>query len=510
VSQPGGPTGRVVFDYPESASATSDGKILLSKNADDSYFSSWQLTPGANGLPLVKVSGTLVDVASGTPKAGTVYLRIDDPPDPAPYRGTDAVVGDNDPAYLRATFVGTTPPASGTSLQTDSSGRFEARLELPGRTAGDNYQVTGTASQLFSCSAGAPCTKSGIFTMWKRIYVEEEHMFRSGAFIRNVARGGGDLIPIDDPAPFRSLAPDISQLELVHGDAGDGQGFYFDFVTFHALEQDPSGWFIRTKGTLPREYGVTPSQSPTAIAGALRDGVGVAAAGTYDADSRYIRPLFDSAYTDFKPVSRLAVAEVPHIQEISLLNGLFYAAHWLQTGPTQSSVPPLPERRRTDPNVFHRIVASTTPLVPEPQHNNALGAELGVTAVNAGTNFSFILAQRIEELTSTLLPDRNVPGLFVGREYFGLSAFLVNSEVTAHETVHLWVHSGASDAKGHCIQERWQHTTPRLNCLMHKPYGLNNDNAGLADGIVDLHYENHGADSEYMTIRRAADPVPLQ
>jgi hypothetical protein len=47
---------------------------------------------------------------------------------------------------------------------------------------------------------------------------------------------------------------------------------------------------------------------------------------------------------------------------------------------------------------------------------------------------------------------------------------------------------------------------PQLNCLMHEPYS----GPGLADGIVDLHYIQHGADSEYMTIRRAADPVPQQ
>jgi hypothetical protein len=60
------------------------------------------------------------------------------------------------------------------------------------------------------------------------------------------------------------------------------------------------------------------------------------------------------------------------------------------------------------------------------------------------------------------------------------------------------------DAQGHCVEHRFQHDT--LQCLMHTPY----IGAGLYDGQVFLHYESHGSDSEYMWVRREADPVPQQ
>jgi hypothetical protein len=65
------------------------------------------------------------------------------------------------------------------------------------------------------------------------------------------------------------------------------------------------------------------------------------------------------------------------------------------------------------------------------------------------------------------------------------------------------VHTGRVDF-GHCNFQRWEHDG--LNCLMHTPYA----GPGLADGLVHLHYESNGADSEYSDVRRAADPVSQQ
>jgi hypothetical protein len=90
----------------------------------------------------------------------------------------------------------------------------------------------------------------------------------------------------------------------------------------------------------------------------------------------------------------------------------------------------------------------------------------------------------------------------MGTEYIGFDPLVINGETTAHETVHFWVHTGGPKNDGHCLDVSYRNS--QLNCLMHKDY----QGPGHADGIVDLHYLQHGADSEYMTVRRAADPIP--
>lgn len=120
-----------------------------------------------------------------------------------------------------------------------------------------------------------------------------------------------------------------------------------------------------------------------------------------------------------------------------------------------------------------------------------------------GSNSSLICVQRIDDVVAGRVTNP-ATGTVIGAEYAGLDATVVNGETTAHETVHFWVHTGGVDSNGHCSQVSYRSST--LNCLMHQPYR----GAGLADGVVDLHYAQHGADSEYMTVRRTSDPVPQQ
>jgi hypothetical protein len=39
-------------------------------------------------------------------------------------------------------------------------------------------------------------------------------------------------------------------------------------------------------------------------------------------------------------------------------------------------------------------------------------------------------------------------------------------------------------------------------------HGQRQDDGSMADDVVGLHYVNHGADSEYLDIRKAVDPLP--
>ncbi|HSY49056.1 MAG TPA: hypothetical protein VLC46_09605 [Thermoanaerobaculia bacterium] len=482
----------VRFDYSESGSGSDDGKILLSTAPwDIAHPSQYQLQ--TNGAPQVRVTGTLIDGVTKQPKAGTVYLRLDDPPDTADYRGGDATTGDNDgpAAQLSA------PTTAGiASLQTDAGGKFATTMTITSQTAGDNYQFAGSANASFTCPGG-PCPKSGIFTLWKRIYVEEEHMFRQGSFLNGIANAGSNEIPVADGTPFQNLGAGAT-LELVHADSGFGDGFYFDFVTFDSVSQNENGdWIVKIvpSSSTSRDYGAEPPHVAQPVNDIMRDAVGIIGMGTYEPNDEYVAPLFNSMYVDVEP-ARQTVTEVPFVTELGLSDRTYFASRWLQNGTATS-----PYTKTSTPNSFHRIAITQLPFVY--QVGRTGGVELGLTTVGSETNWSLIMAQRIEDVTTAVVLDRF--GSRSGAEYAGLSTLTVSGEVTAHETVHFWVNIPTGiDHKGHCAAQSYANA--QLNCLMHVPYA----GPGLGDGIVNLHYLANGADSEYMTVRRAADPVPQQ
>jgi len=480
----------VRFDYPESSSGSDDGKILISAASwDTTRPSLFQLPTG--GAPRVKIKGTLVSGATKQPKAGTVYLKLNDPPDTAQYRGADAEAVDNDGSVA----VLSVPTTSGiATVQTDAQGKFEITMTPGSRVAGDNYQFAGSTNATFTCPANN-CPRSGIFTLWKRIYVEEQHMFKQGSFLNDIADAGGTHIPIDNPVPFQNLASGAT-LELVHADTS-GEGSYFDFVTFRSVAQQPSGrWMIEIDpaSVFSRDYGAPSSDHPSVIESIRRDGIGIVDAGTFDANSSYMRSLFGSMSIDIAG-ARQTIVEVPYVSELDDLQRIYFSSRWLQDGTAVNAF-----SRHANPNVFHRIAGTRSPIVVTA---TGAGVELGVTSVSGGSNNSFIFSSRIEDLAAGRVATAR--GTVVGAEYNGSDPVVINGEVTVHETVHFWVHEPAGhDQHGHCLGLSYRN--PQLNCLMHEPY----TGAGLADGIVDLHYAQHGADSEYMTVRRAADPVPQQ
>jgi hypothetical protein len=492
------------------AASPCDDRILASIAPWDHYESKYQEPSPAAGTVRFKVRGTLLDSITHQPKSGTVYLRLEDPDDTAPY-----VVANGDahtPNFgACASFGGSTPGTACQApfaVQADANGRFEATVSAPipvtgaahaTAAAGNNYQITASADAAFPCVGLNPCAKSGIFTLWKRVYVEEEHMFRNGAFIVERAPARASVMAVSNDAPFRGLTPDVSLLRLVHADTGaPGDSFYADTVTFHALEQNRAGgWNVRILGSLPRAYGETlPAGTRPPVNGLLRDGVGVLQSGTYDPNTAYTSPLLESAFVELQSVPPLAVTETPYAQEIPLPYVQYYSSRWLQhrapTAPAGHFILPAAD------NVFHRIGITQTELM---RRNNGWGVELGVTIVGGSVHSSVINVQRIADLSAGTVRDPQQQNL-IGTEYRNLPALTINGETTAHETVHFWVHSGGSDGVGHCVHDRWQRDG--LNCLMHEPYR----GPGLADGLVHLHYENHGGDSEYMSIRWAPDPVP--
>jgi hypothetical protein len=473
-----------------------DGKILISKASwDIGYPSALQLVSNSLGQAEIRIAGTRRDTVTRQPRAGLVYLRVDDPPDSAPYRGADARDGDNDGAP--ATINGATTAA----IQTDAQGRFEVTLMATSHVAGDNYQVVGSADASFNC--GTVCRRTAVFTLWKRIYVEEQQMFRRGTFLNDQAQAATNEISIEDPVPFQGLATG-EMLQLVHADSGLGEGFYFDFVAFESLQQKQNGnWVIMTAPAtlIPRDYGAPPHTSPNPILAVIRDGVGVVSAGTFETNPSYAGPLFASMFVELRPITS-AVTEVPYVAEVQVKNspsGAFFANHWLQQGVRTTSI-----GSRPDPNVVHRIAARQAPLVTI--SGFCSGAQLGVTVVSAHSNFSYIFDQRIQDVAVGAVANPIIGCAPVGAEYLNASAFTLNGETTAHEAVHNWVRTARQpdiDLYGHCSRNRYVDAT---SCLMHTPYA----GPELYDGQVLLHYDLNGAHSEYMWVRRDPDPVPQQ
>lgn len=506
------------FEYGEGNPAE---RVLLHKYlaSDQSgpfkngYFSVYQVrNVPANQPPQFRIPGVVTQ--NGAPVVTTVYFRVLDPPDPAPYAQPATTNDNRDRTAGRLFYVDSSGQRVNaqngtlavTADQDGVAGRVQLYLETSDHVAGENYQVEASLDPGFPCAtAGAggadTCPKSVMINTWKRIYVEEEHMFRRGAFLSRVFEAGTSQIPVVDTAPFAGLAPGAI-LQLVHADTGAGEGFYSELVSFKSVGTDPVlGPIIAIDpayGLPQRDFGGEPSSThPSPYEQIRRDGVGIVAADLYDSQNAYIGDLFESMYVDVAPAPTTQV-EIPHVDEIAYTEAIYLASRWFQNATVIN-----PWRKRATPNLLHRLAVSQAPLVLDAA-TQRYGAELGITSVGGGSNYSLILAQRIADLTAGTVVDAT--GNHVGTEYAGLSYFRAEGEVAAHETVHFWVHSGGADSNGHCAFERYQHDG--LNCLMHTPYrGI-----GLADGIVDLHYERTGTtvDSEYETIRTAAEPVPQQ
>jgi hypothetical protein len=148
-------------------------------------------------------------------------------------------------------------------------------------------------------------------------------------------------------------------------------------------------------------------------------------------------------------------------------------------------------------NSIYLAGGSRAPDMPNPAGQS--GALLGITA-NTGIHSSWIWTARIRLARA----EQNQPIYLLPWES-------VQREVVVHEITHQWhVNSQApANSLGHCATGRYQ--KDGRYCLMHTPYYNHVHNHELGDDEVALHYEvlpnTNVIDSEYLTIRRAAEPL---
>jgi len=90
---------------------------------------------------------------------------------------------------------------------------------------------------------------------------------------------------------------------------------------------------------------------------------------------------------------------------------------------------------------------------------------------------------------------------------------IVAYENTAHELTHQWrVNTSpvppGGEGLGHCNENSFDN--PRMLCHMHVDWDDARHNIERGDGVMTLHYVKRGTvvDSEYLTVRRASEPMP--
>lgn len=475
------PPPTIAFDLTE-ASPDAERRVLIHRwreESDYSYPSSFQRqlpgTSNADRDGKVLISG-FVRRANGTPvPKQTIYLRIVDPPDDvsrAPYVNNLAHGGDNS-AFLSGMI---SPP----TVMSDDNGRFQAVLQ-GSAVAGDNYRVQASTVPNFSyssaCSAANNCYSTGVLTMWKRVYLEYDRMFRAGSFISSPAVANQNRIEnLSNEARYRQG----DTISVIHASrAGEPEGNYYreEAIIADVIENRPND-----TATLILQAPLRNTYVPASPA-YLGDAVGIIRRQNrpdcYDLRLDYARALFDTAYVEYVPLLDRDNPS-PYLPYIETL----YAA----------TAKPLAEMWRSS-----KVASTTGAWSALPNHQHLLaGSEMvtaveqGETLVDAGINYSWIWVDRVE-----------------GGGYANPAQWRKIGEHVAHELGHQW-HSNQDKRQAfgsaHCDPFRRYHNDANF-CTMHSKA----DSSEFHDGRVAFHYvvaPNGVVDSEYVFIRRRTEPIP--
>lgn len=471
---------KVEFDLSETSPELERRVLIRQWRNDFTYFSSAQATlpPSANASDRrIRIAGTLRD-EDGPVANRTVYLRSVDPPDVAPYvpvasrRTNDNVAG----AGLLAN----------TTVTSDANGRFETVLTVTHFASGDNYQIEGSVLPNFggkvACDETNVCSKSGVLTAWKRVFLEVGHMFKRGAYLRLSAQAGDSVVEVDDILPFQTGM----RIALLHGPSmprmtpplPDAE-YALVHNTIKDIEKAPAGAAGRLQLTdpLPRPFnGPDASNRPPSL---TTDFVGVLTPNPsddfYEPNLAYIQTLFQDAFVDYVILPAAPVPFVKTIQEVTTspapadeLHG--YAKRWFR----------------------HYGLLNHQYVFGSREGSSAASKDArGTTRAIEGFSYSHVMVQKI----------LGVLGTANSRRLLG--------EVTAHEVAHQWHTnrwSSHTTNGSHCANFSY-YDDPTKKCLMFYDYGSLPE---FYDDIVRFHYVSSpaGVDSEYRWIRERCEPVP--
>jgi hypothetical protein len=465
-------------------------RVLMRRSPNDP---AWNPSPFQTGPARVLVSGRIGDGPHGV-AFRDVWLRVVDGGPAADYDAA-SVVDDNIGAVELRGLGDSSVTRAGSGVwhtTTDANGRFRAEgwfVAREGRApaSGDDFYVEASPDAEFSC--GGSCARSGVFRLWKRIYVERDAMYRVGASIEREAAAGSTRLAVDDVTPFLSARRDRPiEVLLMHApwvETRPAPAFLRENPGVQRRHEEPNlvVGVVRPDKTRPEgalELAVPTLRwlGPEPGSPSLRDAVVVPGEGLFDPPPvESARRAFAKAFVDVVELPNPS-PRVPH--------GIFDA-----------------ERRGEDFSAFaqkwsdYSWVAApgavNTVLVVAADHKTAPGAKRGLEmhrsigtchAKPAHVASVFLWLGSIERQVKSTAPGRGIGGK---------APMAVADELLAHELAHSF---GVDDSQG---VDRWT----RLNTdgtglsTMHFPVGPE-----MGDGIVGFHV------AEYLGIRQRRDPLP--
>jgi len=453
----------------------------------------------------VEVLFRWINVEPGTP----MYVRVFDADDPSSYRTWAPAVDDN--LDSGAGTLSTSPSETGAKQLTFAVGSDPIQkiyLNTTGFAAGDNYTIRASLNpNLLSdpsvfCSPALACQQWWPMTAWKRVYLEKKEMFRSGVFIARETPAGSNEVLVQVPTGLSwndvVLRPG-DEIRLLHAPRLDGLDFVPEFHSeeaFITAVDHVAGNNARRLLTLaaPLKYSYIDDRSYLqALQFGVSDAVGNLAAGTYERNESYLHTSFVPMFVQFWTVPQ-RVQQIPYLPVIR--RTYHFANKWFENTPVNVAT----WARPGNPNVKHVLTGSAT---FDPPGRFTFG-ETGVHLTNPPPSDSYIPQAN---LSWTFLGTIERVVVLKGNPYRNVNALNFNGENLVHELAHTFnVNSVAyfGNDFGHC--NRTMATNSALGCKMRSSEDPAHVPAESGDGILGFHY-SADTDSEYMTIRRALEPL---
>ena len=419
----------------------------------------------------------------------TIYFRVSDPPDSAPY-GDGTHTGfwcDNKDSSATNNHAKLWDAGSSSwkdVVGVDASlttGKASVTLNTSDRYAGDNYVVQASFDNWGGGATTPTMTETGVITNWKRIYIEKDKMFRRGGLLSRDASPGATIIYIaKDPTGTGNRIDNInlndtieifdtsSTYEGAH-DRACVIGLDASYSTYEMQvllgNPDCSGGYAGLTQTYCCSVD-SGSHQITFADGTRSAGVGGACDGFYEADLTAFWRAFNDPFVQFWAPPDGAGA-VPFLNDA-------YADRWQFNW--------LWFAHKNQTNYIHLVGAGD---------NVNLGSTWRIHSVSPYERYrcSIIYVERIESLCQ--------PGS--GNCLQGQSLLLADEAVTVHELAHEF-YVDSNGPSEHCQYAAWSHTGPcrmnPLNCPGVDPIQFDDDPSSWESGnggdVFDIRFCQEG------------------
>ncbi len=497
------------FDFSVTdAAPVSDRRILISNLHPGYPYPQFQSLGGKDGeVPLfVRARGQSGQYESGL----TVYLRVADPEDTAPYMN----LPQNKLSHANDN-VGPLPTLNGTGISpdlnaggvyqatTDASGAINFTVKLqPGTASGDNYQIEASFDETFPPDTS---WKSGTLTAWKRIFVEKHKMLRNGISLTGVAQPGDSVIHVSDNRyggnQGRHRISRGDRIALVHAPAIDRQ---------NALD----GWYLEEHSVAD----VTQGTSDYAVTLGTRNGKNITLETLEHSFGRDPSRQADSTYSD--ALARLSAATLSTADYFDAPDDLvtgtgspfpdaFTEYYVLPDGPF--GFVPMPDFGTSDEPTLQTLAekwcltGAGTSVAPNHQLLVVADSDKSIIPSGTGLTISHVPGKTSSWIWRGIIEDQ------VGRQGTnpGGDPNLWAAKTAAHELSHEFRPNTVFKSGDHCPPATVTYSDPKLYCLLSSlDYPGNLVQAQRTNGIARFHLLQVGGiwHSEYLEIRKHQDP----